>query len=241
MAYLTGRGEGDHTDPPEQLPAVFGLVGHQTFIGVAARIKPSHYVGAAELLEFSERSVAECQPREALQGQNVFVREMEKLPDVGAEYRKIKITAEMLIEPGELRFSKEPMVRAIGIIAGIPGQDRPDARSISAIPAGNIFLVEDPVRGVRDGRSDLEFIGKAQIEAFVNSLQELRIDKELLLGKWLFRGLCGMIAQAPELIGVITIGSLETADMIFPCEEDGGIERQDDLFVERVQAEQVDV
>jgi len=57
----------------------------------------------------------------------------------------------------------------------------------------------------------LKLIGKAQVEFAVNAFEELGIDKILLLFESFIVGVARMIAQAPEIIGIITIGSLETA------------------------------
>ena len=83
----------------------------------------------------------------------------------------------------------------------------------------------------------LKLIGKAEVELIVNASEKLGVDKVLFLFKSLFVGTGCTIAQAPEIIGIVAVGSLETGDMIFFRKEDGRAEHEDQLFFQRIQAQ----
>lgn len=92
-----------------------------------------------------------------------------------------------------------------------------------------------------DGAGVLKFIGQAEIEVAVDLPEELGVDKELFLVIAFFGAFGCVVAQAPEVVGVIAIRSLETGYLVFFREEDGAAEDEDQLFAERIQTQQIDV
>src|ERR1700755_422719 len=141
-AYLAGGGKSDHADPPEQLPPVFRLVGHQAFVGKSSSIVAPHHVGTSEFFEFAKRGIACCQAGESLDGQDRLFRQAEELSEVDAEDPEIEIAADGFSEPYILYLREDTPVGAIGIVARIPGQDRADAGCVAAVPAGDVLLIE---------------------------------------------------------------------------------------------------
>jgi hypothetical protein len=129
------------------------------------------------------------------------------------------------------------MIGTISMIAGIPGQDGTNSGCIPAETANDVLLVEESARFIRYRSGMLELIGKAQVELTMDPFEELRIDKVLFLLKPLFIGMCCVIAKAPEIIGIITIGSLEPGYMVLLWKEDGGAEYEDQLFSESIQTQ----
>ncbi len=83
--------------------------------------------------------------------------------------------------------------------------------------------------GIIHGAGMLVFVSNAQVDIAVDTFQELRVDEVLFLGERCFRVVLRMIAEAPEVVRVITIGGLEAEDMVFFGEEDGRAEDQDQL------------
>src|ERR1700743_332751 len=87
----------------------------------------------------------------------------------------------------------------------------------------------------------LEFVRDAEIEIAVNALQELRIDKVLLLTEPFLFIIRRVVAQSPEIIRIIAIGRLETGDMVFPGKKYRGIQHQDQLLPKRIKSQYIDI
>ena len=87
----------------------------------------------------------------------------------------------------------------------------------------------------------LKLIGKAQVEFAMDPFEELGVDKILFLTKPFNVGMGGVIAQTPEIIGIIAVRSLETGYVVLFREEDGRAEDEDQLFSQGIQAQQIDV
>ena len=63
---------------------------------------------------------------------------------------KCKIAAGEGREPNVCQLRKKSVIGTVGTVAGIPGEDGSDAGSIAAVPAGDVFLVKKPTRGIGD-------------------------------------------------------------------------------------------
>ena len=98
------------------------------------------------------------------------------------------------------------------------------------MPARYILPVEYASLYIGYGAGMLEFVGEAHIKIPMYPLKELRVDKELFLRERLFGGKGSVVAQSPEFIRVITIGSLESCDAVFFWKEDRRVEDEDQLF-----------
>src|ERR1700722_14504254 len=152
---------------------------------------------------------------------------MKELTQIDGEQREFEITTSKRTEILVLYFGKAAVVGAIGVVSGVPGQDGADTRGIAAMTAGDIFLVEYTGIRITHRARMLVFVSNAQIKIAVDPLQELRVDKILFLAEHCFGAVSRMVPQTPEIVGVITVGGLESDDMVFFGEEDGGIEDQD--------------
>ena len=87
----------------------------------------------------------------------------------------------------------------------------------------------------------LELVSNAEIEIIMYALEELRIDKELLLAEPFFGGIGGVVTQSPEVTWKIAIGGLEARDLVFFWKIDGGIHYQDQLLTQRIKTQEIDV
>lgn len=107
--------------------------------------------------------------------------------------------------------------------------------------AGDILLVEHLAGGIFHGSCNLVFIGHADVYIAMNAFQVLGLDEELFLAEAFFGGIGGVVAEPPEIIGIITIGGLETDDVVFVGEENRGGQREDQLGAEGVEAQHIHV
>ena len=109
------------------------------------------------------------------------------------------------------------------------------------MPPRDILFVEDSAWSIGHRSGMLEFIGYPDIHIPVYPFQELRIQEELLLGEPFLIRIGRVVTEAPEIVGVIAVRSLETGDMIFSRKEDSRAEDEDQLRSKGIKPEQVDV
>jgi len=107
------------------------------------------------------------------------------------------------------------------------------------MPARYILPVEYASLYIGYGAGMLEFVGEAHIKIPMYPLKELRVDKELFLRERLFGGKGSVVAQSPEFIRVITIGSLESRDPVFFWKEDRRVEDEDQLLIQCIKTQDI--
>jgi len=238
---LAGSRESDYADAPEQVAAVFRLVGHEAFIGIASAVISAHHIRATQFFELAERRISKRQAAQRLYRQNRIVVQSEEFPQIDAQHGEIEIAAQKGGKPDVLYLRECTPVGAISVVSGIPGQDGADARSIPAMAAYDVFLVEYASFFIIDRIGVLEFVGDPDVETFMDALEELGIDKVLSLAESFFRRIRCMVAQSPEIVWIIAIGGLEPEDMVFFWKEDSGAEGHDHLATEGIETQDVDI
>src|SRR5579863_2643764 len=103
---FSGCGECHHANAPEEQAAVFGLISHETFVGIPAAIISPHHIGAAEFFQFPKRGIPKSQACNSLHSQYRLRVEVDEFPDVCTKHLEIKVTADETGEPDVLKLRR---------------------------------------------------------------------------------------------------------------------------------------